>query len=180
MKRSMNDTVRQDRGFYAFNAALSAGALGFLAWLLLVNRGGGVEADLSFLPAVNAGLNSLAAVLLAAGWVAIRAGRRDVHRYLMVGAFAASALFLVSYVIYHYAVGDTRYEGQGAIRYVYFAILISHVVLSMAVLPMALTAFWLAAKRRFASHKKVTRWLVPIWLYVSVTGVAIFAMLRAA
>lgn len=170
---------RQDRSFYVFNAVLSAAALAFLAWLLLVNQGGAIAADLSFLPAVNAGLNSVAAALLVAGWLAIRAGRRELHKYLMVSAFASSAIFLVSYVIYHYAVGDTRYEGEGPIRYVYFAVLVSHVVLSMGVVPMALSAFWFAYKRRFASHKRVTRVLLPIWLYVSVTGVVIFFMLRA-
>ncbi|MCA9605568.1 MAG: DUF420 domain-containing protein [Myxococcales bacterium] len=174
------ETVRQDRSFYVFNAVLSAGALAFLAWLLLVNQGGAIEADLSFLPGVNAGLNSLSALLLAAGWLAIRSGKREVHKYLMVSAFASSALFLVSYVVYHYAVGDTRYQGEGALRYVYFAVLISHVLLSMFVVPLALSAFWFAAKRRFATHKKVTRVLLPIWLYVSVTGVVIFFMLRGA
>ncbi len=169
-----------NRPFYVFNAVLSTAALAFLAWLLLVNEGGGSSADLSFLPAVNAGLNSTAAALLVAGWVAIRRGKVKVHRYLMVSAFAASALFLVSYVIYHYAHGDTRYAGEGALRTVYFVVLISHVLLSMAIVPMALSAFWLAYRRRFDSHKKVTRILTPIWLYVSVTGVVIFAMLRAA
>lgn len=172
----------QDRLFAGFNAVLSIAALGFLAWLLLLNEGsGGDHADrVAFLPAVNAVLNTTAAVLLGAGWVAIRRGRRDLHRYLMVSAFAASALFLVSYVVYHYAHGDTRFTGEGVVRLVYFAILISHVLLSMAIVPMALTAFYLAFKKRFAAHKKVTRILTPIWLYVSVTGVVIFFMLRGA
>ncbi len=165
-----------DRRFYVFNALISAGALSFLAWLLLVHRGGTIEADLSFLPAVNAGLNSLAAALLVAGFVAVRAGRRDLHKYLMVSAFAASALFLVSYVIYHYAVGDTRYEG--GFRGAYLTVLITHIVLSITVVPLALGALWFAARRRFATHKKITRALLPIWLYVSVTGVVIFVMLR--
>lgn len=171
---------RQDRAFAVFNAVLSVAALGFLAWLLLLNEGSaGAAADsVAFLPAVNAGLNTTAAVLLAAGWVAIRSGRRDVHKYLMVSAFAASALFLVSYVVYHYLHGDTPFTGEGAIRYVYFAILISHVLLSMAIVPMALSAFYLAWRKRFATHKKVTRVLTPIWLYVSVTGVVIYFMLR--
>lgn len=168
----------ENRAFMAFNAVLSTAALAFLGWLLLVHEGGGSGADLSFLPAVNAALNSTAAALLVAGWIAIRRGARRAHQYLMVGAFAASALFLVSYVIYHYVHGDTRYTGEGAMRVVYFAILISHVLLSMTVVPLALSAFWLAYKKRFATHKKVTRWLAPIWLYVSVTGVAIFFMLR--
>ncbi|HJL14310.1 MAG TPA: DUF420 domain-containing protein [Sandaracinaceae bacterium LLY-WYZ-13_1] len=169
-----------DRAFYVFNAVLSVAALAFLAWLLLLNEGGGTGADLSFLPAVNAGLNSTAAALIVAGWIAIRKKNQRLHQYLMVSAFAASALFLVSYVIYHYAHGDTPYEGTGPVRVVYFAVLITHVLLSMAVVPMALSAFWLAYKKRFATHKKVTRILAPIWLYVSVTGVVIFFMLRSA
>jgi putative membrane protein len=170
-----------DRTFYVFNAILSIAALAFLAWLLLLNEGGAVGgADLSFLPAVNAGLNSTAAALLVAGWVTIRRGNRRAHQYLMVAAFAASALFLVSYVIYHYAHGDTPYTGEGAIRAVYFVVLISHVLLSMLVVPMALSAFYFAWKKRFSTHKKVTRVLAPIWLYVSVTGVVIFFMLKYA
>lgn len=167
-----------DRAFVAFNAIVSVAALAFLAWLLLLHPGSG-SGGLSFLPAVNAALNTTAAILIVAGWLAVRSGRRRLHQYLMVSAFAASALFLVSYVIYHYAHGDTRYTGEGALRIVYFAVLISHVLLSMAIVPMALSAFYLAYRKRFASHKKVTRILAPIWLYVSVTGVVIFFMLRA-
>ena len=168
-----------DRGFLVFNAVLSTSALGFLAWLLLVNEGGALGgADVSFLPALNASLNACAAALLVAGWMAIRKKNVRLHRYLMVSAFAASALFLVSYVVYHYAHGDTRYGGEGALRVVYFAILITHVLFSMAVVPLALSAFWLAYRQRFATHRKVTRVLAPMWLYVSVTGVVIFFMLR--
>ncbi len=168
-----------ERAFVLFNALLSTAALAFRGWLLLLHEGGGSGDDLSFLPAVNAGLNSTAALLLTAGWIAIRRGNRRVHRYLMVSAFASSALFFVSYVAYHYTHGDTRYTGEGALRLVYFVVLASHVLLSMAVVPMALTALWLAYRKRFATHKKVTRVLTPIWLYVSVTGVVIFFMLRA-
>lgn len=170
-----------DRRFYVFNAVISAAALAFLAWLLVLRSGGaGWGTDLGFMPAVNASLNATAAALLTAGWIAIRRKRVRLHRYLMVSAFVASAVFLVGYVLYHYAHGDTKYTGEGAIRYVYFFVLITHVLLSMAVVPMALAAFYLAWRRRFARHKRVTRILAPIWLYVSVTGVVIFLMLRAA
>lgn len=169
-----------DRHFYLFNALLSVAALGFLTWLLVLRGGSGTSADLSFMPAVNASLNATAAVLLVAGWVAIKNRRRRLHQYLMVSAFCASAVFLIGYVIYHYAHGDTRYDGEGTLRYVYLSILASHVLLSMAVLPMSLTAFWLAWRKRFTRHRRVARILLPIWLYVSVTGVVIFFMLRAA
>ncbi|MGZ3454651.1 MAG: DUF420 domain-containing protein, partial [Polyangiales bacterium] len=116
---------------------------------------------------------------LTAGWIAIRRGARKVHPYLMVGAFASSSLFLVSYLVYHWAHGDTKFGGHGAVRAIYLLVLASHVILSMGIVPMALGALWFAWRKRFATHRKITRVLVPIWLYVSVTGVAIFFMLRA-
>jgi putative membrane protein len=168
-----------DRQFYVFNAVVSALALAFIGWILLVRRAGPAgEIDLRFLPAVNAALNSVATVLLISGWVAIKRRAVRVHKRLMVAAFAASSLFLVGYLTYHYVHGDTKYQGVGAIRLVYFAILISHVLLSMTVVPMALSAFYFAWKRQFARHTRVTRILLPIWLYVSVTGVLIWFMLR--
>ncbi|MGZ3422258.1 MAG: DUF420 domain-containing protein [Polyangiales bacterium] len=168
-----------DRRFWAFNALLSAAALAFLAYILMIRRATGASVDLRFLPAVNASLNATAAVLLAAGWIAIRRGARKVHPYLMVGAFASSSLFLVSYLVYHWAHGDTKFGGHGAVRAIYLLVLASHVILSMGIVPMALGALWFAWRKRFATHRKITRVLVPIWLYVSVTGVAIFFMLRA-
>lgn len=168
-----------DRQFFAFNAVVSALALSFIAYILLVRRAGPAgEIDLRFLPAVNAALNSLATAFLVAGWIAIKRRAVRVHKRLMVAAFASSALFLVSYLTYHYVHGDTKYQGEGVLRLVYFAILISHVLLSMAVVPMALTAFYLAWRRQFARHRRLTRIALPIWLYVSVTGVVIYFMLR--
>jgi putative membrane protein len=169
---------QSDRSFWIFNAVVSIAAVAFLGWLLLLREGGGINADLSFMPAVNAALNASAATLLVAGLAAIRSGRRELHKRLMVSAFAASAVFLVGYVLYHYAHGDTQFQGQGAIRLVYFAILITHVILSIVMLPMILTTFYLAARARFAAHKKLARWTLPIWLYVSITGVTIYFMLR--
>lgn len=170
--------AESDRSFWIFNAVVSTAAIGFLGWLLLVREGGGVDADLSFMPGVNAGLNATSTVLLVLGLAAIRSGRREVHKRLMVSAFAASAVFLIGYVLYHYAHGDTRYQGEGAVRIVYFTVLITHVLLSIVMLPMILTTFYLAARERFTTHKKLARWTLPIWLYVSVTGVVIYLMLR--
>jgi putative membrane protein len=169
-----------DRPFYIANALVSTAALAFLTWILVIGTGAKAEADLSFLPAVNAGLNSLAAVLLTAGWVAIRRKAVKTHRTLMVSAFAASSAFLVSYLVYHYFEGDTRYPADAPLRGLYLFILASHVLLSVGIVPMALSAFWFAFRRRFATHKRVTRILLPVWLYVSVTGVVIFFMLRSA
>ena len=172
-------TSQSDRSFWIFNAVVSTTAIGFLGWLLLIREGGGTQADLSFMPAVNAALNATAATLLVLGFAAIRSGRRELHKRLMVSAFAASAVFLVGYVLYHYAHGDTQYQGVGVIRSVYFTVLITHVVLSIAMLPMILTTFYLATRERFAAHKRFARWTLPIWLYVSVTGVVIYFMLRS-
>ncbi|MBW2510179.1 MAG: DUF420 domain-containing protein [Deltaproteobacteria bacterium] len=170
--------AESDRSFWVFNAVVSISAVGFLGWLLLVRDVGGVAGDLGFMPGVNAALNATSATLLLLGLAAIRSGRRDLHKRLMVSAFAASAVFLVGYVLYHYAHGDTPYQGEGALRVLYFAVLITHVVLSIAMLPMILTTFYLAARERFSAHKKLAKWTLPIWLYVSVTGVVIYFMLR--
>ncbi len=167
-----------DRPFYALNAVLSTAALATIAYLLLVRQGTGGGADLRFLPAVNASLNALSATCLVAGYVAIRRGARKLHPWLMTSALVASALFFASYLAYHYVHGDTKYAGTGTMRGVYFTVLASHVLLSMAVVPMALTAFYFAWRRAWIRHKRVTRILFPIWLYVSVSGVGIFLMLR--
>lgn len=169
-----------DRAFFAFTAVVSTVALAFIAWLLLIRRGGQGGVDLRFLPAVNACLNGTAAALLVAGWVAIRRKNMRAHRAFMVSAFAASALFLVSYLTYHFVHGDTRYAGHGPMKVAYLLLLASHVLLSMPVVPMALVAFYFAFRKQFDRHRRVTRWLAPIWLYVSVTGVLVFAMLRGS
>ena len=129
------------------------------------------------LPALNASLNAISTVFLSVGWVLIRQRRIAAHRLCMLGAFATSGLFLISYVVYHANVGSVPYQGQGAIRMVYFAILITHVILAAAILPLALVTLSRALARRFDRHRKIARWTLPIWLYVSVTGVVIYVML---
>jgi uncharacterized membrane protein YozB (DUF420 family) len=133
--------------------------------------------ELSDLPALNASLNSLSAVLLTAGYVLIRRRQVRAHRGCMLTAFATSALFLVSYVVYHANVGSVAFTGQGAIRVVYFAILISHIMLAVAILPLALVTLVHALRERFDRHAHIARWTLPIWLYVSVTGVVVYLML---
>ena len=169
-----------DRTFYVFTGVVSAAALGLLGWLLLIRRGGAVGVDLRFMPAVNASLNALSASLLLAGWVAIKRGARRLHQYLMVSTFASSSLFLVGYLAYHYVHGDTKYAGTGLGRTAYLTLLASHVLLSVPVVPMALVAFYFSWRQDFRRHRKVTRWLAPIWLYVSVTGVLVFFLLRGS
>src|SRR6187402_3759075 len=118
-------TPRSDRRFFTFNAVLSTVAVAFIAFILLRGRSGGGP-DLSFMPAINASFNALSALCLVAGYVAIRQKKIAVHRLFMVSAFASSALFLVGYLSYHFVHGDTKFTGVGAIRSVYFALLISH------------------------------------------------------
>ena len=129
------------------------------------------------LPALNATLNAISAVLLVAGFIFIRLGRRKAHRNCMLAALATSSVFLVSYLLYHYLHGSTPFAGEGALRTIYFAVLISHTVLAAAVPPLALMTVYRALRRRFAAHAALARWTLPIWLYVSVTGVVVYWML---
>jgi len=129
------------------------------------------------LPTLNAALNGSATVLLVTGWLLVRSGRREAHRRVMLGALACSALFLASYLVYHFQVGSVRFPGTGAVRTVYLLILLTHTVLE-AILPV-LVAITLvrALRRRFDRHRGIARWTLPIWLYVSVTGVVVYWML---
>ena len=129
------------------------------------------------LPALNATLNGISAILLTAGYVLIRRGRRDLHKRCMLAALTASALFLVSYVTYHLNTGSRPFPGQGAIRVVYFVILITHVILAAAILPLALITASRGLKDQFDRHVRIARWTLALWLYVSVTGVVIYLML---
>lgn len=129
------------------------------------------------LPAVNASLNASAAVLLTAGFLFIRRKKIAAHRACMTAAFTVSALFLATYLTHHALHGSTRFQGTGAARTLYFAILISHTVLAVAILPLALRTLFLAAHDRIAEHRRIARWTLPLWLYVSVTGVVVYWML---
>lgn len=129
------------------------------------------------LPTVNAVLNGTSAVLLAVGFGFIRSRKILPHRVCMLSAFAVSILFLISYVTYHAHVGSVRFTPQGWIRPVYFGILISHTVLAVVIVPMAVITLSRALKKRFDRHKKIARWTLPLWFYVSVTGVVIYGML---
>jgi len=131
----------------------------------------------SSLPALNATLNGAAAVLLITGYLFIRRGNRQAHRNIMLAAFTVSALFLVSYLVYHSQVGSVRFQKTGPIRGVYFAILVSHSILAAAVPVLAIVTVRRALKGQFSRHRKIARWTLPIWLYVSITGVAVYWML---
>jgi putative membrane protein len=132
---------------------------------------------ITILPTLNAVLNSVSAALLAAGFVLIRRRQSAAHRACMLAALGVSALFLVSYVVYHYHAGSRAYEGQGWVRAVYFVLLVSHIVLAAVIVPLALTTIFRAWRGDFARHVRIARWTLPIWLYVSVTGVVVYWML---
>jgi len=129
------------------------------------------------LPALNATLNGISGVLLLIGWVLIRSRRIEAHRICMMAAFGASSLFLASYLIYHAQVGSVPFTRQGFVRPLYFTILLTHVVLAAATLPLALVTLSRGLKARFAKHRAIARWTLPIWLYVSVTGVLVYVLL---
>ena len=132
---------------------------------------------ISDLPTVNATLNAISTVLLTVGFLMIRRRKIVAHRNCMIAAFVVSGLFLTSYLIYHYHAGSTPFEGSGWIRYVYFAVLIPHIILAAAILPLALTTLYFALRKRFIQHQRIARWTLPIWLYVSVTGIIVYWML---
>ena len=133
--------------------------------------------SLSDLPALNATLNATSGVLLLAGWLLIRRGRINAHRRCMVSAFIASSLFLVSYVVYHAQAGSRPFTGHGVVRPIYFAILISHVLLAATIVPLALVTLRRALRGDYVRHRRIARVTFPVWMYVSVTGVVIYLML---
>lgn len=129
------------------------------------------------LPAVNATLNGISGVLLVIAYSLIRQRKIEQHRKVMLAAFATSALFLVFYIIYHAQVGSVRFTRQGVVRPIYFTILITHVTLAAAVLPMAIFTLTRGLQGRYPQHRRIARWTFPIWLYVSVTGVLVYVLL---
>lgn len=131
----------------------------------------------SELPTLNAALNTFSAVFLFVGYLFIRVKNRNAHRVCMLAAFGCSTLFLVSYLVYHFQVGSVGFKGQGWIRPVYFTILITHTILATVVVPLALITLIRALRERFDAHRRIARWTLPIWLYVSVTGVIVYWML---
>lgn len=136
----------------------------------------GVE-RLGFLPPIYASINALTAVLLVTAVIQIKKGNRKAHENLMKTAIALSALFLLMYVVYHMTSASTPFGGEGAVRMIYFIILISHILLSIAVIPLVLISFVRALSQRFDKHKKIARITFPIWLYVTVSGVVVYFMI---
>lgn len=164
---------------------ISIVAVLFLFWLIYFKESPSAEAASTYpqwingLDSFNALMNSFATCFLLLGFRAIKLGHKTEHSRWMKAAFAASSLFLISYITYHYYHGDSSFQGQGALlRFVYFSILISHILLSIIVLPMVLITFYFALSQRWERHRALARWTFPLWLYVSATGVAIYFFLN--
>jgi putative membrane protein len=132
--------------------------------------------DYYSLAPLNSVLNAIAAVLLMAGFICIRRRWIRAHRACMLTAFVVSTAFFISYLTYHYHVGDVRFQGYGIIRPIYFTILITHVILAAAIVPLVLTTLWRALRGDFKKHRRIARWTWPIWMYVSITGVVVYVM----
>lgn len=160
--------------------SLSGFVFAFLVWWIYAKETGHTQnqAMVEFLPYLNSFLNALTSVFLILGYRAIKKGNKELHKKIMLGAGSLSATFLVSYLLYHHFHGDTKFIGTGVIRVSYFMILISHVILSMAQVPLILFTFYLAFKKNWKLHKRVAKITFPIWLYVSVTGVVVFIYLK--
>lgn len=160
--------------------AIAAVSVAVLGVIVLVTRGG-PEAHAGPVPSglatMNALANTTASALLVLGWLAIRRRRVAAHRICMIAALGASTVFLVGYVLHHAAVGSVPFAGPTWLRPLYFTVLVPHILLSALVLPLALTTVWWAWRGRFASHRRIARWTLPLWLYVSVSGVGVYWML---
>jgi putative membrane protein len=159
---------------------VSAAASAFLFWLIYVHPAAASSTQYAFLPALNALLNGLSATALLIGYTFIRAHRIKAHRASMITAFAFSTLFLLSYIAHHALHGDVRYPAHAALRSVYLPLLASHIILAVVALPLVLVTFFFSLSGRIPQHRKIARWTFPIWLYVSVTGVVTYMMLRLA
>ena len=168
------------RGPIAAILAISAAATLFLFWLIYVHPAAASGSDYAFLPALNAVLNGLAAIALLIGFTFIKAHNIKAHRASMITAFIFSSLFLVSYILHHALHGDVRYPAHADFRTFYRWLLASHIVLAVVALPMVLTTFFFSLSGRIPQHRRIARWTFPLWLYVSVTGVITYIMLRLA
>lgn len=172
--------VSDSRSLALVVSIVSAIAIAALVYILYLHEPAGDAGALAFMPAVNAAFNTLSAALIVAGFAAIKSKKQKLHRALMTSALVSSACFLVGYVAYHFVHGDTHYPADAPLRVVYLGVLASHVLLSIVALPMVLATAWLGITSSHPRHRKIARFTFPIWLYVSVTGVIVFVMLRTA
>lgn len=170
-------TSGQDRKFLTLIAVLSVTVPVVVALLFFLPKAGDNAVDVSWLPGFYAGINSLTAVALVVGYINIKRGNIKMHRAAMLTAFGLSCIFLVSYVIYHYLGERTTYGGEGALKYIYYFILLTHIVLSVAIVPLVLLSVYFGISNQLARHRRISRWTFPIWLYVAVTGVLVYLLI---
>lgn len=167
-----------DRTYLFIIAVLSVAVPLLVSFLLFIPQTGKLgDVDVTFLPKLHALLNSLTAIALLTGYYFVRNNNIRGHRFAMITAFTLSAFFLISYVTYHYQASPTSYGGAGSIKAVYYFILITHIILAAAIVPLVLLSVYFAVSDQIARHRKIARWTFPIWLYVAVTGVVVYFMI---
>lgn len=158
-------------------AGVSGAVLASIALVLWPSARHGAGVEPGVIPSVNAALNATSAVLLVTGYAFVRRGRVEAHRACMLTAFGLSSLFLIGYLVHHARVGSVPFAGTGVMRTVYFALLVPHIVLSAVVLPLALATIWHGWYASVETHRRLARWTLPLWLYVSSSGVAVYWLL---
>jgi putative membrane protein len=178
MNMQTPSSVKNDTAYLIVIGILSVAIPVVVAMLFYIPQAGGLgKLDVSFLPHLNAALNTGTAICLIAGFLFIKNKKQRYHITAMITAFALSSIFLISYVIYHYQGTHTTYPGLGAMRAIYFFILITHIVLAAIVVPFVLLAIYFGATKQYERHKKVVKYTFPIWLYVAITGVLVYLMI---
>jgi putative membrane protein len=178
MNHSIEISEKQNNTYLIIIGILSVAIPVLVAVLLFIPQTGKLgDLNVSFLPHLNAVLNSATAIALICGYIFIKKGNTRYHTTSMITAFALSSLFLICYVIYHYQAPSTKFMGEGLIRGVYFFILITHIILAAIVVPFVLLSIYFAITKQFTKHKKIVKWTFPIWLYVAITGVIVYLMI---
>jgi len=175
--RTNKITPAKDRRFLALIAVLSVAIPVVVALLFFIPKDGGTKVDVSFLPPFYAFINFLTAVVLVVGYVNIKKGNIKIHRAAMLSAFGLSAIFLVSYVVYHLFGERTLYGGEGLLKYIYYFILLTHIVLAIIIVPLVLLSVYYGITDQLVRHRRISRWTFPIWLYVAVTGVLVYLLI---
>lgn len=175
--RANKVTPARERRFLAIIALLSVAVPVLVAMLFVIPKDGGAKVDVSFLPPFYAFINFLTAIALVVGYVNIKKGNIKVHRGAMLTAFGLSAVFLVSYVVYHTFGERTTYGGGGLLKYTYYFILLTHIVLAVIIVPLVLLSVYFGITDQRARHRRISRWTFPIWLYVAVTGVLVYLLI---
>lgn len=177
--RTNNDklTSSNDKKVLTIIAVLSVAIPVVVAILFYMPKSGQADVDVSFLPTLHAILNSLTAIALIVGYFQVKRNNVKGHRAAMLVAFGLSAVFLVSYVTYHFLGERTIYGGEGLLKYIYYFILLTHIVLAVAIVPLVLLSVYYGISNQLAKHRKISKWTFPIWLYVAVTGVLVYLMI---